>query len=63
MQKVSETDPGHLPTSKMDLWLPHRCQVSRIGQETPGFIIYYPHYCYPLKSPALAIILLISLCF
>ena len=43
---MSETDPGPL------------CQVYHNGQETPTFIVYYPHYCYPVKSPALAIILL-----
>ena len=46
---MSKTNPGPLPTSKMELavtinrWLPHICQVSRIGQKTPVFIIYYPH--------------------
>ena len=54
---MSETDPSPLLTSKIGLavaiiWLPHIYQVSRIGQETPAFIIYYPRYCYPVKSPA-----------
>ena len=65
---MSETDPSPLLTSKIGLavaitWLPHIYQVSRIGQETPAFIIYYPRYCYPVKSPALAIILLNLLSF
>ena len=58
---MSETDPGPLPNSKMELAVtmaPHICQVFRIGQETPAFIIYYPHNCYPVKSPVLAMILL-----
>ena len=43
---MSETDPGPLPTSKIVLAVaiingsPYICQVSRIGQETPVFIIY-----------------------
>ena len=67
---MSETDPGPLPTSKMQFVViiinGFPIQVSRIGQETGSFIIYCPHYCYPVKSPALAIILLsyfMSLCF
>ena len=41
----------------------------RIGQETPGlsstfiYHLYYPHHCYPVKSPASAIILLRLLYF
>ena len=37
MKKMSATDPGPLPTSKKgaccnnNKWLPHICQVSRIG--------------------------------
>ena len=62
MQKMYETDPGPLPTSKMQLAVTiingSPMQVSRIGQETGSFIIYYPHYCYRVKSPASAIILL-----
>ena len=60
---MSETDTGPPPTSKMELAVtiingsPIYAK-SRIGQETPGFIIYYPHYCDPVKSPALAIILI-----
>ena len=47
---MSETDPSPLLASKMGLavaiiWLPNIYQVSRIGQETPAFIIYYPRYC------------------
>ena len=58
---MSETDTGPPPTSKMELAVTiingsHIYAKSRIGQETPGFIIYYPHYCDPVKSPALAII-------
>ena len=64
---MSETDPGSLATSKMQLAVTiihgTPIQVSRIGQETGSFIIYYPHYCCPVKSPALAIILLSLLYF
>ena len=62
---MSETDPGSLSTSQMELAVtiinspppPRLCQVSRIGHGTPAFIVYYPHYCYPAKSPTLAMIL------
>ena len=51
-----------LVPSKMELSVtimaPNICQVWRIGQEIPAFIIYYPYYFYPVKSPALAIIVL-----
>ena len=59
---MSEIDPGPLPTSKMQLAVTiingSPIQVSRIGQETWSFIIYYPHCFYPVKSQALAITLL-----
>ena len=60
---MSDTDPGPSPTSKIELAVtiindPSYLQVSRIGQETPSFIICYPHCCYLAKSPVLAIILL-----
>ena len=54
---------GPLPASKMELAVtiingsPYM-QATRIGHETPGFIVYYPHYCYFINSLALAIILL-----
>ena len=56
---MSETDPRPLPTSKMELMappytpsLPYWPGESRIYHLLP---IYY---CYPVKSPALAIIVL-----
>ena len=59
---MSETDPGPLPTSKMDfpvikLMAPPYMPSLRIVQETPRSIIYYSHCCYSVKSSALSIIL------
>ena len=67
---MSETDPGPLPTSKMELavtiingspiYAKFPALASRLPDLSSTFIYhqYYPHYCYPIKSPALAIILL-----
>ena len=64
-----ETDPGVLSIPKMELAVtiingsPIYAK-SPVLARTPGFIIYihlssnYPHYCYPVKFPALAMILL-----
>ena len=47
---MSETDPGRLPTSKMELAIiiingsPIYAKPPCVGQETLAFIIYYPHY-------------------
>ena len=65
---MSETDPGPLPTYNMELGVtiingsPYMPSLSYC-QETPGFTIYYPQYCYPVKSPALAAIILLSLLY
>ena len=67
-----DVDPGPLPISEMKLaaklingspiYLPNKSSVlvRRLSDLTSTFIyhLYYPHYCYPVKSPALAIILL-----
>ena len=67
---MSETDPGPLPTSKMELavtiingspiYAKFPVLASRLPDLSSTFIYhqYYPYYCYPVKSPALAIILL-----
>ena len=68
MQKISETDPGPLPTSKMEFAVtimdpPYIPSLLCIAQDTPEYIIYYSHYCCPVKSPALAIFFLSLLNF
>ena len=69
MQKISEIDPGSLPISKMKLAVtiingsPIHAKFPVLARRLPdlssSFIyhLYYPH-CYPVKSLALAIILL-----
>ena len=67
---MSEIDSGPLLISKMELAVT-MITVSPIHAKSPvstrrlpdlssTFIyhLYYPHYCYPVKSPALAVILL-----
>ena len=70
MQKMSETDPRPLPTSTMELaatiindssiYAKSRLLATRLPDLSSTFIyhLYYPHYCYAVKSLALAIILL-----
>ena len=46
MQKISETDPGPLPTSKMEFAVtimdpPYIPSLLCIAQDTPEYIIYY----------------------
>ena len=67
---MPETDSGSLPISRMELAVtiingsPIYAKSLVMDSKLPDlssifyFIIYYPHYCYPVKSPALAIILL-----
>ena len=67
---MSETDPGPLPASKMELAVliingsPIYAKSPVLSRRLPDlsstftYHLYYPHYCYPGKSPALAIILL-----
>ena len=66
---MSETDPGPLPTFKMEVLVTiingfpiyaKSPALSRRLPDLPSFIyhLYYPHYCYPVKFPALAKILL-----
>ena len=67
---MSGTDPGPLPTSKMELavtiindspiYAKSPVLVRRRPDLSSTFInhLYYPHYCYSVKSPALAIMLL-----
>ena len=64
IKKMSETDPGPLPTSKMGLSLTIIIG-STIYAKSPvfsrrhsAFITYYPQYCYPVKFPALSIVFL-----
>ena len=54
---MSETDPGPLLTSRMEFMAPP--YMPRLLY-WPGAsrVYHYPYYCYPGKSPALAIILL-----
>ena len=66
---MSETDPGPLPISKMELaatiingspiYAKSTVLARRLPDLSSTFIyhLYYPHYCYSVKSPALAIIL------
>ena len=68
---MSETAPGSLPTSKMELavtiingsplYTKSPVLAMRLPDLSSTFIyhLYYPHYCYPVKPPALAVILLI----
>ena len=70
IQKMLETDSGPLSTTKMELAVtiingsPIHAKfpilVRRLLDLSSIFIyhLYYPHYCYPVKSPVLAIILL-----
>ena len=74
IQEITETDPGTLPTSKMELAVtmingsPIYAKFPVLSRRLPGlsstyiYHQYYPHYCYPVKSPSLAIILLSLLC-
>ena len=67
---MSEIDSGPLPISKMELavtiingspiYAKSPVLARRLSDLSSTFIyqLYYPHYCYPVKSPALAIILL-----
>ena len=67
---MNESDPGPLPTYKMELavatingspiYAKSPILVRRLRNLSSTFIyhLYYPHYFYPVKSPALAIILL-----
>ena len=67
---MSEIDSGPLPISKMELavtiingspiYAKSPVLARRLPDLSSTFIyqLYYSHYCYPVKSPALAIILL-----
>ena len=65
IQKMSETDPGPLPlsTSKMELAVTI-INGSLIYAKSPVLVrrlrdlSWHPHYCYPVKSPTLEIILI-----
>ena len=53
---MSETDPGRLPTSKMELAVtiltgsPKHDSTTVLEKETPAFFTYYPRYCYYVNS-------------
>ena len=67
---MSETEPGPLSTPKMVLavttingspmYVKPPVLTRRLPDLSPTFIynLYYPHFYYPVKSPALVIILL-----
>ena len=61
---MSETDPGRLPASKIELAVtiindsPIYSKSPVLARRLLLLLFYYPHYCYPVNSPALAIILL-----
>ena len=66
---MSEIDPGPLPISKMKLAVtingsPIYAKFPVLTRRLPDlsstffYHLHYPHYYYPVKSPALAIILI-----